>query len=171
MRIGNTKEYPKTRKGLMMSNLNSIYNFLEVSETIATAGHPTSEQFQSIADAGYQTLINLAPSNVSQAVPNEDEIVQAAGMNYVHLPVNWQKPSLDEWDAFVQAMESHKDKKIFIHCQANMRVSAFVMLYRHIKLGVALEEAKVPMLQIWNPDEGHPKWADFIEEVLSREKA
>jgi uncharacterized protein (TIGR01244 family) len=153
-----------------MSNLDKIYNFIQISETLGTAGHPTAAQVQDIADAGYQTLINLAPSDVSQAIPNQGELVEAAGMKYVQIPVAWKEPTLEDWDAFVRAMDENKDKKVFVHCQANMRVSAFVMLYRHIKLGVDLEEAQEPMLSIWSP-EGNPQCADFIEEVLIKEKA
>ena len=68
-------------------------------------------------------------------------------------------------------MDANADKKVYVHCHVNMRVSAFVMLYRHIKLGVDLEEAQEPMLSIWNPEQGNPQWADFIEEVLIKEKA
>ena len=154
-----------------MSHLNKIYNFIQVSDNLGTAGHPTAEQIQDIAAEGYQTLINLAPSDVSQAIPNEGGLVEAAGMKYIQIPVAWKKPTLEDWDAFVKAMDENKDKKVFVHCQANMRVSAFVMLYRHIKLGVDLEEAQEPMLSIWNPEQGNPQWADFIEEVLAKEKA
>jgi hypothetical protein len=52
-----------------------------------------------------------------------------------------------------------------------MRVSAFVMLYRHLKQGLALENAQAPMLTIWNPEQGYPIWQDFIEEVLEKEQA
>jgi uncharacterized protein (TIGR01244 family) len=153
-----------------MSNLDKIYNFIQITETLGTAGHPTTTQIQDIADAGYQTLINLAPSDVSQAIPNQGELVEAAGMKYIQIPVAWKEPTLEDWDAFVKAMDENKDKKVFVHCQANMRVSAFVMLYRHIKLGVDLEEAQEPMLSIWSPED-NPQWADFIEEVMAKEKA
>jgi uncharacterized protein (TIGR01244 family) len=153
-----------------MSNLKAIYNFVQVTDNLGTSGQPTAAQFQDIASEGYQTVINLAPSDVSHAIPNESDIVTAARMNYLQIPVIWNKPTLADWDTFVAAMEANKDKKVFIHCQANMRVSAFVMLYRHIKLGLDLEEAQAAMLPIWNPEAGHPNWVDFIEDVMNKEK-
>ena len=39
--------------------MDSIKNFIQLTDTIATAGQPRVEQFQSIADAGYQHVINL----------------------------------------------------------------------------------------------------------------
>jgi uncharacterized protein (TIGR01244 family) len=153
-----------------MSNLNTIHNFVQVTENLGTSGQPTAEQFQEIANEGYQIVINLAPSDVSQAIPNEAEIVRAAGMEYQQIPVAWKNPTLEDWEAFVKAMEANKDQKVYIHCQANMRVSAFVMLYRHIKLGLDLEEAQASMRTIWDPEAGHPAWVDFIEDVITKEK-
>jgi uncharacterized protein (TIGR01244 family) len=153
-----------------MSNLNAIRNFVQVTENLGTSGQPSAEQFQEIANEGYQIVINLAPSDVSQAIPNEAEIVRAAGMEYQQIPVVWKNPILDDWDAFVKAMEANKDKKVYVHCQANMRVSAFVMLYRHIKLELDLEEAQASMRTIWDPEAGHPAWVDFIEDVITKEK-
>jgi uncharacterized protein (TIGR01244 family) len=154
-----------------MSNLNSIYNYVQLSENLGTSGQPAPQAFQDIANAGYQTLINLAPSDVEGSIANEAELVAAAGMNYVYIPVIWKKPTIADWDAFVAAMEANKDKKVIVHCQVNMRASAFAMLYRHIKLGVDLEEAQAPMLEIWNPEHGHPAWVEFIEDVFAKEKA
>ena|SRR5688572_21375655 len=153
-----------------MSNLNAIYNFVQVTENLGTSGQPTAAQFQDIASEGYQILINLAPSDVKGAIPNEGEIVASTGMDYLQIPVIWAKPTLEDWDTFVSALDANKDKKVYIHCQANMRVSAFVMLYRHIKLGIDFEEAHTPMLPIWNPEQENPVWADFIEDVLNKEK-
>ncbi|MCI0713842.1 MAG: protein tyrosine phosphatase family protein [Chloroflexi bacterium] len=153
-----------------MSTLDTIYNFVQVTDNLATGGQPTEAQFQTIAQAGYESLVNLAPSDVTHAIAHEGELVKAAGMNYVQIPVVWSQPTLENWQAFVEVMEANKDKKVFVHCIANMRVSAFVMLYRHLKLGLALEDAQSPMLPIWNPEQGYPIWADFIEEVMEQEK-
>ena len=39
--------------------LKSIYNFLQISNLIATSGQPKEEQFSAIKNSGYQVLINL----------------------------------------------------------------------------------------------------------------
>jgi hypothetical protein len=62
-------------------------------------------------------------------------------------------------------MEANQDKKCFVHCIANARVSAFVMLYRVLRQGVPLEEARALMQQIWTPNE---TWQAFIDETLAQ---
>ena len=154
-----------------MTNLNSIHNFIQISENLGTSGQPNPEAFQDIAQAGYQVVINLAPSDANRSLPNEGEIVAANGMQYVHIPVIWNNPKLEDWETFAKTMAAHQDKKVFVHCQANMRVSAFVMLYRHIKLGLDLATARQPILPMWKPEQDNTVWACFIEEVIHKEKA
>jgi hypothetical protein len=38
-------------------------------------------------------------------------------------------------------MDEHRDVKLWVHCAANKRVSAFVGLYIHLRCGIPLEEA------------------------------
>ena len=61
--------------------------------------------------------------------------------------------------------EDPQGKKRFVHCIANMRLSAFVMLYRVLRPGVPLDEARATMAQIWEPN---PIWHQFIQEALAQ---
>lgn len=60
-------------------------------------------------------------------------------------------------------MEDHSDKNIFVHCAANMRVSAFMYLYRRIHKGMSDDDARKDLEQIWLPNE---TWQKFIEQVV-----
>jgi protein tyrosine phosphatase (PTP) superfamily phosphohydrolase (DUF442 family) len=150
-----------------MSDLQSIYNFRAISDHLATSGQPTEEQFKAIKEAGFELVINLATSNTKYDLEAEAEIVTELGMNYVQIPVIWEEPTPDNLQQFFDTMEANHDKKIWVHCIANYRVSAFTMLYRSIKKGIPLTEAKQNMLPIWNPDTYETAiWADFIQQVL-----
>ena len=50
-------------------------------------------------------------------------------------------------------MEAFGDRPIFVHCAANLRVSAFVFLYRVLCQCVARAEAERVLHAIWQPDE------------------
>ena len=149
-----------------MTDLQNIYNFMLISEKLATAGQPQAEQLQAIKAAGYETVINLATIDSKYSVLNEDEIVKELGMDYIHIPVVWSSPEPEDLQQFFAAMAANSDKKLFVHCIANMRVSAFIMLYRVIKQGVPYAKAQADMLPIWNPAESNPVWWDFIEVAL-----
>lgn len=144
--------------------LANIYNFLQISNRIATSGQPTAEQFAAIKAAGYQLIVNLALTTSSNALFNEKEIVESQGMQYIHIPVIWEKPSVEDVSKFFNVMEANADKQIFVHCAANMRVSAFIYLYRRLRQGLNDVAAKQDLQRIWVPNE---VWNNFIQQVLN----
>jgi len=129
---------------------------------------PTPEQLTSAAEAGVEVVINLATSKSEGAIPNEGELVNDLGMEYIDIPVEWNNPTRVDLDAFLNAMDKYKDKNILVHCQANFRASGFVALYRILKLGWKRDDAFEVMQKIWSPEE-YPVWDMFIEENLPPE--
>jgi len=144
--------------------LAEIYNFLQISDEIATSGQPTVEQFATIKEAGYQLIVNLALSTSSNALTNEKEIVESQGMEYVHIPVVWENPTLEDITKFFNVMKANADKQIFVHCVANMRVSAFIYLYRRLYQGLNDEVAKQDLHKIWVPNQ---VWQNLIQKALN----
>lgn len=144
-------------------NLEEIYNYLQISDAIATSGQPTVEQFGAIKQADYQVVVNLALVDSPNALPNEKEIIEAHEMEYIHIPVVWDNPTLENLHSFFEVMKANQDKKIFVHCAANMRVSAFVYLYRRICLGASEEEAKLDLNKLWAPNE---VWQGLINQAF-----
>lgn len=147
--------------------MNDIYNFLYYHEKLSSSGMPKPEQIQSIADAGVELVINLAPHDVPHAVPEEEKIVQSFGMEYLNIPVNWGTPTRDGLNIFMDKMDANVDKKIHVHCEANFRASGFVAIYRILRLGWKEEEAFEIMHKIWDED-AYPVWKMFIENAIQR---
>ena len=144
--------------------LEDIYNYLKLSEFIGTSGQPSEAQITEIAQAGYKLVINLALSDTKHSLPDERLAVESHGMEYIHLPVIWERPTVENLDAFCDVMDANRGKKIFVHCAANMRVSAFMALYRIRRQGWKPEEAFRDMQRIWTP-EGW--WQEFILAALA----
>lgn len=147
----------------MSNKIEDIYNFLKLSDSIATAGQPTAAQLLAVKESGYQAVINLALPESLNALPDEQAIVEAQGMEYVHIPVIWENPTLEDIQRFFTVMETNADQNVFVHCAANMRVSAFMYLYRLIHKHISEEEAKQDLHQIWVPNEN---WQKFIAQVI-----
>ncbi len=143
--------------------MEDIYNFLNLSDSIATSGQPTKEQFSAIKDSGYQIVINLALPTSTNALPDEKQIVEALGMQYFHIPVLWENPKIEDVEQFFNVMEANSDRKKFVHCAANMRVSAFIYLYHRLRQCMSNEEAQQDLHQIWVPNE---VWQKFIDRVI-----
>jgi uncharacterized protein (TIGR01244 family) len=144
--------------------LAAIYQFLKLSEQVATSGQPTATQFSAIQAAGYQIVINLAPLQSPNALPNEQEIVEALGMEYIHIPVLWDDPTPEKFQQFVEAMAAASNRPTFVHCAANKRVSAFVYLYRRLYQQISDEAAQPDLHQVWIPNE---TWQRFMDQMLN----
>jgi uncharacterized protein (TIGR01244 family) len=145
--------------------LREIYNYLSLSDTIATAGQPTEEQIAAIAEDGYELVINLGLADSEYALDDEEAVVRAHGMQYIHLPVIWEQPTGLDLERFIEVMEANKGKNVFIHCAANMRVSVFMALYRILRLGWSHEKAFEQVKRIWVPN---ATWQTFIDEILEQ---
>jgi hypothetical protein len=78
--------------------MEGILNYRYISDKLATSGQPNAEQFKLIRGSGYQTVINLAPSNSSNSLANEREIVTNLGMEYT---LHGQELSLGKCDNLV----------------------------------------------------------------------
>jgi protein tyrosine phosphatase (PTP) superfamily phosphohydrolase (DUF442 family) len=146
-----------------------IYNFLALSDTLFTGGMPKAHQLTDAAQRGVQIVINLAPHSVPDALPNEAELVDALGLQYINIPVVWKTPTRDGLDRFMAVMNENKDKKILVHCQANFKATAFVALYRILRHDWEPKDAMEDMHRIWDAED-YPIWKMFIEENLKRSR-
>jgi protein tyrosine phosphatase (PTP) superfamily phosphohydrolase (DUF442 family) len=79
--------------------LSEIYSYRGIGDRLGTAGQPTEAQFQMIREAGFETVINLALPTSDNALPNEESVVTGHGMSYVHIPVNFQAPTSQDFQA------------------------------------------------------------------------
>lgn len=145
------------------ATLAGITNFREYSDTFASAGQPTLEQFSAVRDAGYERVVYIAFTNNPNAVANADQVVKGLGMDYLHIPVDWNNPSKRDFYAFADAMQRAPDMKTLLHCQVNARATAFSFLYRVIYEDVPVATAKADMNTVWQPNE---TWRDLIFAVL-----
>lgn len=149
---------------MIVNSIEQIYNFKQLAHNIATAGQPTESEFNEIATSGYEIIVNLAMPNSTNAIPHESELVAAQGMTYVHIPVVWESPTIADLEKFFAVMEANRDRQVFVHCAMNMRVSAFMYLYRRIRLKMDDEEATTDLHQIWTPNQ---IWQEFINQAIA----
>jgi protein tyrosine phosphatase (PTP) superfamily phosphohydrolase (DUF442 family) len=145
------------------TSLSEIYSFRAIGDKLGTAGQPTQEQFRAVHEAGFEAVINLALPTSDNALANEGSVVTDLGMSYVHIPVNFQAPTAQDFQTFCRVMDAFEGRPVFVHCAANMRVSAFVFLYRVLCQRIALPDAERDLHAIWQPDE---VWNRFIQEQL-----
>lgn len=144
------------------SSLTSVRAFVQISDQIATSGQIGVQHIGAIKEAGYELIVNLAPAR-KQMNGQEPFAAVEAGLAYVQIPVDFQNPKLRDLEFFFGIMEANSDRKVFVHCFANMRASSFIYLYRVIRLRVSPEAAEGDLNKVWEPN---GDWQSFIEKAL-----
>ena len=168
MRTTAAESIGSTRKGMDTGSLNDIFNYIPVDANLASAGQPRENQLRLIADAGFEIVINLAlHDDPRYSLPDEAGAVRSLGMAYEHIPVIFNRPEEKDLLAFFATMDNYAGKKIFVHCAANKRVSAFLGLYFAIRKNQDDEQAFALMRDVWEPDE---IWKAFIDSMLKKHK-
>ncbi len=140
-------------------HLEAICNFRRLGDDLATAGQPDEAQLGALAAAGYEVVINLGIDDPAYALADEASTVQALGMCYRHIPVDFKQPNPADFQAFCTCMRESAGRRIFVHCRLNWRVSVFVALYGQRELGWDQARADAHIADLWEPD---PVWREFI---------
>lgn len=151
--------------GLAQADLTDIPNYFKYTDTFSSSGQPDQGQLQDAWVDGFERVIYLAFSDHHTSLEKEDRIVKELGMQYVNIPVNWGSPTASDFQIFASLMQSDTGKKTLVHCQANLRASAFSFLYRVIYEDVPVAAAKKDMNDVWTPNS---VWTALILDVLEQ---
>ena len=138
-------------------------NFVQWREGLASSAQPGAEWLGSVGTQGYEVLVNLAPPQSHGSLMNEGGIVGSKGVKYVNIPVDFGKPTAEDFRFFSEVMKASAGRNVFVHCQANFRGASFVFLYRVIHEGAPVQETWAKLQSAWVPDR---VWRRFIEETL-----
>lgn len=147
-------------------DIEASYNFRRMTERLTTSGIVRPDGLKALRVQGYEVVVNLLPDTSEYAIPNERDIVEAQGVEYIYIPVDFKQPTSADFLRFSEALDRAQEKKVHVHCAANYRVSAFYSLYLVSRGLWGGEQAMEFIRGIWQPDE-HPGWSDFIDRVLA----
>jgi uncharacterized protein (TIGR01244 family) len=147
------------------ASITAIHNYRPIDGQLATSGQPSEDQLAAIAAEGYEVVINLGlHDDPRYSLPDEAATARKLGLDYVHIPVKFDAPTIQDLQAFFEAMERHADRRVWVHCAANMRVTAFLGLFRALRQGCSEERAFEPMRSVWTPN---AVWSRFIASRLA----
>eukprot|EP01024_Parvocaulis_polyphysoides_P019990 TRINITY_DN19163_c1_g1_i8.p2 TRINITY_DN19163_c1_g1~~TRINITY_DN19163_c1_g1_i8.p2 ORF type:complete len:157 (+),score=19.50 TRINITY_DN19163_c1_g1_i8:97-567(+) len=147
--------------------MDQIINYQEVAG-YGTSGQPSEEQFKLIKQEGYDIVINLLTIPVLHKLENpEDDLLRDLNMTYIHIPVDWEQPKIEDLDVFFKLLKAFEGLKVFIHCELNLRVSIFIYLWRTLIKKEDQEEALKDVHKLWNPEQSmydpNQVWVQFSE--------
>ena len=122
---------PAHAQQVTRKEIAGISTFAQVETTIACGGATKPEAIREIGRMGFKSVINLRLSSEEGArVEEEGQAVKAAGMNYVHLPFDLQRPDAKLVDHFISAVTAPANTPAYVHCAAGGRAAAMWMIKR-----------------------------------------
>lgn len=139
-------------------------NYVTWRGGLASSAQPNAAYLKRVKALGVDIVINLAPPEYDEAVPNEGAILAAQGVVYLNIPVRFSNPAAEDFRLFSDVMKSVATKNVLVHCQINLRGSSFSYLYRVIAESANENEARSKLTGVWMPN---PTWKKFIEDVLA----
>jgi len=145
------------------AELSDIANYRQYSELLSSSGQPSAEQLALAEKRGFERIVYLAFTDNDSAITDEDRVVKQLGMDYLHIPVDFDRPTLADFRLFANAMGEKNSTKTLVHCQINLRASTFSFLYRVVIEDVPILDAKNDLDSVWAPNED---WFRFIRSVL-----
>jgi protein tyrosine phosphatase (PTP) superfamily phosphohydrolase (DUF442 family) len=137
-------------------------NTHQVFDWLWSSGQLSEADIFKLPALGVEVVVNLAPPTASNALPGEAELITGQGLAYVQIPVDWERPDPQQFAQFKGVLDTFAGRNIWVHCAMNMRVSAFIYLYRKLVLNESEESASFPMREVWRPNE---TWQAFISRV------
>ena len=109
------------------------------------------------------TVINLALTNASNHLENEDRICLDLGLNYIHIPIDWEMPSAEQCLLVLDLIDHLvQNEIIWIHCAKNKRVSCLMYVYRQFYMNMDMLTSQDLLHEIWEPNE---TWTGLIHSI------
>ncbi len=147
-----------------MVKMDDIDNFWELTPNLAIAGQPALGGLELLADAGYQTIVNLGLNNADYSIAEEASYLKQLGMVYVSIPVDFKTPQSREYLRFLNSMNLQQHKKVLVHCENNQRASVFAVLYLIMSEKVSQIDGWNTIHEFWEPD---LVWESFFYQELN----
>lgn len=144
-------------------SLSQIPAFSIIHEHLFSSAQPSVEQLKLIKEYGCSTVINLALTNAPNHIENEDRICLDLGLNYIHIPIDWETPSAEQCLLVLDLIDHLvQNEIIWVHCSKNDRSSCLMYVYRQFYMNMDMPTSQDLLHEIWEPNE---TWTGLIHNI------
>ena len=95
-----------------MADPEGIYNWSRLDDRVTTSGQPTEQQLAEIQALGVRHVVNLGLHTHEKALSDEPASVGRLGMEYIHIPVDFQNPTEQDFQQFCAVVERLKNARM-----------------------------------------------------------
>ncbi len=137
--------------------------FFRIDDHIATAAQPDASAFPWLAGQGFRAVLNLNGPTARNYRPDEAALAAAAGLRYVHHPVDCSRLTPALYEAFREQLAPLlADGPVLVHCAANVKSTGLMHVFRVRELGHDPERAEADLEKLPGLE---PKWRAFFEQM------
>lgn len=137
-----------------------IFNAVEISPGVLSAGQPTAEQLEALQAAGYKAVLDLRAKSEDRGF-DEAGLAQTLGLAYENIPITLETLDTAAVERF-RTLYKSLPRPLLIHCASANRVGAlyFTELVLDEKLSpeAALERARAAGLK-------HPQLEEKVKSL------
>lgn len=116
---------------------------MKINDEVTVGPQPTEDEIQKLGHQGFKSVVNFRAAGEYQqplSPDAESEVVDAAGMEYLNIPVFAQSMDPDVVDRFRRRF-AELPKPVFAHCKSGKRAGAMVMMHIAVEQGMSGEAA------------------------------
>ena len=149
-----------------------MLNERQVTPEITIAGQVSKGDIEAAHDAGFRTVINLRTEDEEGVNPDEERLVEGAGLSYAAIPVSPETLDDAAVERFSQAIASEGAAPVLVHCKGGGRAGVMTLLHLAIEHGWSLDATLRYGAEHGNlaPAESSPYRA-FFESFIRRHSA
>ena len=116
---------------------------MKINDQVSVRPQPSEGDIQKLGSQGFKSIVNFrteGEEEQSLSPEAEGEKVQAAGMEYLHIPVSMKAMGPELVDQFREKLPE-LPKPVFAHCKTGKRAGAMVMMNMAVEKGMTGEQA------------------------------
>lgn len=142
------------------TTLPGATNVTRVDATVACGGVTTPEAFPELKKLGFNSIVNLRREREQGVdIPGATAAAAAAGLKYIHIPVDGANPDPGSVERFLAAVTDKANQPAYIHCSSANRVGAMWLIKRVVVDGWDVPKATEEAVTIGLTSEALKKFA------------
>lgn len=146
-----------------------IKNFGQMDERFFRGAQPQGKDYKDLALLGIKTVIDLR----ADREPDEQRLVESAGMRYVNIPMVGKKyPTPEATELFLKTVNDPESGKFYVHCAGGRhRTGAMGAVYRYEFYNWNFEQVYKEMKQFdFYTSWGHGAFKDFVKDYYAQKQ-